>query len=272
MIKFFRKIRQKLLVENRFNKYLVYAIGEIVLVVIGIIIALQINNWNEENKEKERTKSYLNNLTLDLEQDIRETKRQIRSIKYKAIFVDGIAEYFRDKRISELDNLEVFYEAFDYYGYRPLTWYKNTIQELRSSGSLKSIRNDSIRLMINQYYALTDHLDQDYKEDHELSEIIYNKVFKIINTNYPRRKDLIDTLFLSYRKKDKSIFTKSKVFETAKQLNLELLTEDMNDIHVYVNDLLNYKGNLNVRYKSEFPRLIKIGETIIRLIKEEYND
>ena len=50
MIKFFRKIRQQLLQENRFSKYLLYAIGEIVLVVIGILIALQINNWNENRK------------------------------------------------------------------------------------------------------------------------------------------------------------------------------------------------------------------------------
>jgi len=47
MIKFFRKIRQQLLAENKFTKYLIYAIGEIVLVVIGILIALSINNWNE---------------------------------------------------------------------------------------------------------------------------------------------------------------------------------------------------------------------------------
>ncbi len=52
MIKFFRKIRQRLLAENKFNKYLIYAIGEIILVVIGILIALQINNWNERNKTK----------------------------------------------------------------------------------------------------------------------------------------------------------------------------------------------------------------------------
>lgn len=48
MIKFFRKIRQKLLSENKISKYLAYAIGEIVLVVIGILIALQINNWNDK--------------------------------------------------------------------------------------------------------------------------------------------------------------------------------------------------------------------------------
>ncbi len=50
MIKFFRKIRQRLLSENKFSKYLIYAIGEIVLVVIEILIALQINTWNESRK------------------------------------------------------------------------------------------------------------------------------------------------------------------------------------------------------------------------------
>ncbi|WP_425287337.1 DUF6090 family protein [Lutimonas vermicola] len=52
MIKFFRKIRQKTLTENKFSKYLLYAIGEIILVVIGILIALQINNYNELNKQR----------------------------------------------------------------------------------------------------------------------------------------------------------------------------------------------------------------------------
>ena len=52
MMKFFIKVRQKLLSDNKFRKYLVYAIGEILLVVIGILIALQVNNWNEYNKER----------------------------------------------------------------------------------------------------------------------------------------------------------------------------------------------------------------------------
>ncbi|MFT7073388.1 DUF6090 family protein [Patiriisocius sp. Uisw_017] len=52
MVKFLRKIRQKMLTENKFSKYLIYAIGEIILVVLGILIALAINNWNENNNEK----------------------------------------------------------------------------------------------------------------------------------------------------------------------------------------------------------------------------
>ena len=66
MIKFFRKIRQKLLSENKFSKYILYAIGEIVLVVIGILIALQINNSNELRKQKEEEAIIISNIKEDL--------------------------------------------------------------------------------------------------------------------------------------------------------------------------------------------------------------
>ncbi|MGB5372105.1 MAG: DUF6090 family protein, partial [Flavobacteriaceae bacterium] len=62
MLKFFRKIRQQLLVKNNISKYLLYAIGEIVLVVIGILIALQINNWNEDRKDRAKERFYLRSI------------------------------------------------------------------------------------------------------------------------------------------------------------------------------------------------------------------
>lgn len=65
MIKFFRRIRQKLLSENRFSKYLLYAIGEILLVVIGILIALGINNWNGERSRKVLEKEVIEQLFFD---------------------------------------------------------------------------------------------------------------------------------------------------------------------------------------------------------------
>ncbi|MFT6796607.1 MAG: hypothetical protein ACJART_001751 [Maribacter sp.] len=80
MIKFFRKIRQRLLTENKFSKYLLYAIGEIVLVVIGILIALQINTWNEEQKvrvlERETLVEILENIT-EIESDLTESLERI---------------------------------------------------------------------------------------------------------------------------------------------------------------------------------------------------
>jgi uncharacterized membrane protein YgaE (UPF0421/DUF939 family) len=66
MIKFFRKIREKMLVKNKFSKYLLYAIGEIILVVIGILIALSINNWNENRKNTIEEKAILESLYENL--------------------------------------------------------------------------------------------------------------------------------------------------------------------------------------------------------------
>ena len=70
MIKFFRKIRQNLLMENNTGKYFKYAIGEIILVVIGILIALQINNWNENNQDRKQEKKILSQLLKEYENEI----------------------------------------------------------------------------------------------------------------------------------------------------------------------------------------------------------
>lgn len=75
MIKFFRKIRQSLLTQNKVSQYFFYAIGEILLVVIGILIALNINNANEKRKNKEKITSILLEIQKDLETDITNAKR-----------------------------------------------------------------------------------------------------------------------------------------------------------------------------------------------------
>lgn len=69
MIKFFRHIRKSLLNEGKTKKYLLYTIGEIILVVIGIILALQVNNWNNHRADKKLEKRYLSELILDLQTD-----------------------------------------------------------------------------------------------------------------------------------------------------------------------------------------------------------
>ena len=69
MIKVFRKIRQNLLDENKIGKYLKYALGEILLVVIGILIALQINNWKDERKEEKEILNYIQSIKKDIQAD-----------------------------------------------------------------------------------------------------------------------------------------------------------------------------------------------------------
>ena len=79
MIKFFRKIRQKLLTENKFSKYLIYAVGEIVLVIIGILIALNINNNNEIRKNESKFISILSQIQIELVANINNTTKGILS-------------------------------------------------------------------------------------------------------------------------------------------------------------------------------------------------
>ena len=79
MIKFFRKIRQRLLTENKFSKYFLYAIGEIILVVIGILIALAINNKNKESETKIKEHKYLTGIKSDLNLNLTELKTFITS-------------------------------------------------------------------------------------------------------------------------------------------------------------------------------------------------
>ncbi|HBR54718.1 MAG TPA: hypothetical protein DEA82_11280 [Flavobacteriaceae bacterium] len=77
MIKFFRKIRQRMLSESKFSRYFFYAIGEIILVVIGILIALQINNWNEERKLDRLELSLLQEMKGNLVSDISDMQENI---------------------------------------------------------------------------------------------------------------------------------------------------------------------------------------------------
>ena len=98
MIKFFRKIRQKLLSENKFSKYLIYAIGEIVLVVIGILIALGINNWNNEQKDKQAELKYLNQIRKSLKENDLILKERIETDKRLLKFGDQLYSHIKTQK------------------------------------------------------------------------------------------------------------------------------------------------------------------------------
>lgn len=107
MIKFFRHIRQKLLSENKFSKYLIYAIGEIILVVIGILIALQINNWNENRLKQEQLISVYERTLTDIENDVQELSVNLdyyTGIEYifKRVINDSITPDLFDVGLSRI--------------------------------------------------------------------------------------------------------------------------------------------------------------------------
>lgn len=158
MIKFFRKIRQKLLQENRFSKYLLYAIGEIVLVVIGILIALQINNWNEAKKDSEVESIYIKNIIEDLNDQLNSIERQIKREEEFFSVSQNILEDYYEKNTLILDS--IFFDKATRLTIRvTFSVIDPTFTDLVSSGNIKLIKDVSKKDRIIKYYQSLERVE-----------------------------------------------------------------------------------------------------------------
>tara|TARA_R110002073_G_scaffold230984_1_gene392060 strand:+ start:3324 stop:4085 length:762 start_codon:yes stop_codon:yes gene_type:complete len=145
MIKIFRKIRQNLLMENKTRKYFKYAIGEIVLVVIGILIALQINNWNERRKIQSNQEKYLTLLKIEAEnnlKEIRNTKNEVSEMNMKQIVLYNLINIKQDT-VTEKQLSESLFRIVS--GFNNFKYENSVLSDLKSSGNLKNVLNDSLR-------------------------------------------------------------------------------------------------------------------------------
>ncbi len=145
MIKIFKHIRQRLLTENKFNKYLLYAIGEIILVVIGILIALSINNWNEKRKQTKQEMEYLNSLKDEFSSNL-ENLQIVKSANTKNInYASELLKHTgpNSPSISDEQFSKLFWSAFSSeVQYRP---GNGILNEIISSGKLSIISNKKLK-------------------------------------------------------------------------------------------------------------------------------
>ena len=168
--------------ENKFSKYLLYATGEIILVVIGILIALYINNLSDIKKERERELVYLENIKSDLKLNISEMDKYL-AIRTSCIESAGrILEHFDGKPISN-------YSAFNQDGVNIYSWQKyymtnNTFQELINSGNLAIISNTHIKNQLLDIESLYKKMKSE--EDHfryDTEKLIYEPLYEIMDLN-----------------------------------------------------------------------------------------
>ena len=186
MFKIFRKIRQNLLRENKVYKYLLYAIGEIILVVIGILIALQINNSNEAWKNRNREISYLENLKVDIKSDSLFQERSWFKNGLKKIEGLKRARDYYQNRVVPSDTLQ-FLNDISYggiYGTGRFTSNDKTFRELVSTGNISLISDPTIRMRIGDYYLNQEFLTQ-YAASLQSGYTNYINSIKVFNPKFP---------------------------------------------------------------------------------------
>lgn len=183
MAKFFRKIRSKLLQEHETGKYLKYAFGEIVLIVIGILIALQLNAWNQAKQNRVLELRYLNGIENDLLGDIRELETLFErdTLKFDAytaiIKTLGSSDYAENKQKIAVGLRNI----------SGLRWFEGqnaVFEELKSSGKLNLVQSDSIRYAIQRYYRFFVEVVKQEQMNNDRS-IVYRDRYAQVLDMYP---------------------------------------------------------------------------------------
>ncbi|GAA4806737.1 DUF6090 family protein [Litoribaculum gwangyangense] len=155
MIKFFRKIRYDLMEKNKTGKYLKYAIGEIILVVIGILIALQINNANENRKSVVQEHLYLERLLSENKEDINTFKNNISDLEKGIKTIENLSIKLNSSKATDSSIVSAANDFLVYGSIYPIfSSSTSTFDDLSSTGNLKVIQNTILRDKLVKHYAL----------------------------------------------------------------------------------------------------------------------
>jgi hypothetical protein len=226
MIKFFRKIRQNMIKENKVSNYLLYAIGEIVLVVIGILIALSINNWSNNKQLRHTEQAYLLSLQSEFKTNLSKVNSTISKNKelmnnieqMLTLFDSNVRDTISDKGISD-----IMYSIFgSSVSYQPS---KGVLTDIISSGNLNLIQNEQLRQHIASFESTLDIFEVQENGINSAKE----EMIRLLNINGNIRKLLLDRGIN---------FEHQSISDTVSNKNLFSLTE-------FENNLLNYYLSIN---------------------------
>ena len=149
MPRFFNRIRKQLAKENKFFQYSRYAIGEILLVVIGILIALQVNNWNEKRKDNLEFRNILFGVVGDLNEDVLQITRNIKRVDELNKKIKSFLNH-EDYMDFTRDSLERSLETF----YTSIPWTTNNFDRLIKSDIIEYENNEELIKEIKTYYEI----------------------------------------------------------------------------------------------------------------------
>jgi len=202
MVNLFRTIRRRLLASGKVRSYALYAIGEILLVVIGILIALQVNNWNEDWKNRQQEQEYLVGLREEfqynkdeLEQNIRMTHRNIEALQGLSVLTGPDPTAVEAQKMQQL-----FVDAFAYIPHFQES--PGVLNDLLSSGNLHLIKNQGIRYFISSWEASKNNVLRQESFANDIQDQIMELSYREILFRNMMSSNSLETVGLSRSKFD----------------------------------------------------------------------
>jgi len=252
MIKFFRKIRQNLLSEGKTGKYFKYAIGEILLVVIGILIALSINNWNDQRKQKLAETEQLKSIKSELDLGIKNLDFILQKIDLHSNNIDSVIIMMRN---SMPNSFEISGELLgSTIMWRTTDVSINTLNAMIASGTLNQLTNEELRVKLANLPAILTDLTEDELMVREWSEnhmVPFLAKIGLVSAAYSnrygfkemasRRSPVADFVNVTPTEEFIGMLTVRRVHFAYTQFQLPILKNYMEDLVQIISNDLKYK-------------------------------
>jgi hypothetical protein len=251
MLKLFRNIRKKLLQEGKTANYMKYAIGEIFLVVIGILIALNINNWNTGKSDRKIEKEYISSLIEDLATDTLNLSQLIKSYEKKIIKIDTVLSMF--PKITEGYNDTLHRNLPEVISFLDFIYTDRTIQQLKNTGTMRLISNKEVANAIIEYDLSVRKLLESYYPD---------LLFYYEESN----KSWFEIMDVSGFENDRKTKSADKIEKENKNY---LLKTDAPSLGKFNNIIRNFQNDLRI-IKNYDIELMKKATQLLYLLKNEY--
>lgn len=219
------------------------------MLFLAVVAGFYADNLREDFAEERQTSDYAKSIVSDLARDSSNLNFQLSVLASTISGIDSLADYVRDKKLEELDNGTLF--RLTRISPNPaFRWNRATIQQIKSSGSLRNFTNEKIAKSIAYYDALTIHLDQDNAEDQERYHDATNALARVVNLNYPLAK---------------KIATEAN----GKEIGLTIIAHDLQEVAVMTNAYLIARRR-NVERQAELHEVLQVQYRLVTLLKKEY--
>jgi hypothetical protein len=258
MISFFRKIRQSLITGNNTFKYVKYAIGEIILVVIGILIALQINTWNEQRIDNNEELVLLTGLKVEFQNNLEELNQSITINKKVTEASIELTKLIRSNSLNNdpklVDDLLIRIGTFNSFDAQT-----GVASEIVNSGKLTLLKNDNLRTQIVNWLTLLIDQEEDilFRSDNYTMNLMpfLMKHFPLANGELTKKLPYDKNNYLETYK-EKSPFAFNIAEEDYLEFENQIWHHKHNNDYVAVNEL-NIKDFINSTLKMIDDELAK---------------